>query len=57
MLTTSIVTALVIAFVLLAAVGHLLLFTAVVFKRGTVLAEQGEKGRAPAEASARVSLT
>ena len=46
MLSTLIVTAFVIAFLLIAALGHLLLFIAVVFGRDTVFAENGEKSGA-----------
>jgi hypothetical protein len=45
MLTTLIVTTIVVAFALVAAIGHVLLFTAVVFGRGTIFADKGAKGR------------
>jgi hypothetical protein len=48
MLATLIVTAVVIAFALVAAIGHVLLFTAVVFGRETVFADNGAKRREPA---------
>jgi hypothetical protein len=48
MLTTLIVTTVVIAFALVVAIGHVLLFTAVVFGRGTIFADKGAKGREPA---------
>jgi hypothetical protein len=48
MLTTLIVTAVVLAFTLIAVIGHLLLFTAVMFGRGTIRSERRPTGRRPA---------
>jgi hypothetical protein len=56
MLTACIITAFVVAFALLAIIGHALLFTAVVFGRGTVFAEKGAQEREPAPGS-RPQLT
>jgi MFS superfamily sulfate permease-like transporter len=48
MLTTLIVATVVVAFTLVAAIGHALLFSAVVLRRATVFLDKGTEGREPA---------
>ena len=48
MLTTLIIATVVVAFTLIAAIGHALLFSAVVLRRATVFPDKGAEGREPA---------
>jgi hypothetical protein len=57
MLATLIVTAFVTAFVLLAILGHVLLFTAVVFKRDGISDEKARDEREPAKTAPRLGAT
>jgi hypothetical protein len=56
MLTTLIVTTVVVAFALVVAIGHVLLFTAVVLGRGTIFADKGATGREPANRPSSSSI-
>jgi hypothetical protein len=53
MLTTLIVTAVALAFTLVVVIGHVLLFTAVMFGRGTIRPERRAPGRQRRPALAR----